>query len=31
MAEAGAEFLFQIIAERAEKAAFILTTKPAFP
>jgi DNA replication protein DnaC len=29
LAEIGAEFLFQVIAERAEKAAVIVTTKPA--
>jgi DNA replication protein DnaC len=31
MAELGAEFLFQVIAERAEKAAVILTTNLPFP
>jgi DNA replication protein DnaC len=30
VAEAGAEFLFQVIAERAEKAAVILTTNLPF-
>jgi hypothetical protein len=30
MAEAGAEFLFQVIAERAEKAAVIVTTNLPF-
>lgn len=30
LAEIGAEFLFQVIAERAEKATVILTTNPQF-
>jgi DNA replication protein DnaC len=29
LAEVGAEFLFQVIAERAEKASVIVTTNPA--